>query len=613
MSPSGRRPRGWLAALLLLLAHGPTAASPWTLDSGRLEPHEIAGSQALLDAAFARMPPAWRTTRPAIEFAWSDTLPDDVHGRARGDHVLLRRSLLDAWLASPADPSASGPARRAAIATVLHEAAHVHDRRGAGWSRDPRLLDLAGWQLRPLTPGVRTRTNAFSDRSPDHHELKSPAEFIAVNIEHFLLDPEYACRRPALHRHLADRLGWAPVSSMCPPGMAFVVAPADASDGTAELVDLYPARIHAVDYLLADGDGPPLSRWGHSMLRLVVCAPGRDNGPDCRLDLQHHLVLSFRAFVDDVQASSWRGLTGGYPSRLYVLPLDQVIDEYTKVELRGLRSIPLRLGAAEIGGLLERAAQLHWSYDGRYRFIANNCATETWRLLHEGVPRLAAADVSSITPNGLLRRMRRAGIADTRVLDDHAAALRLGHRFESASAQFDAMFVIADRELALPSSDAEGWMRLPPDGRAPWLGRGSARASAALLLLEQAALRREQAAARDELKRGFLQLRQASNGAVAVARGEGVASTLAAMHAEAARLARPASLLDGAPGYGLPQAEERAWASRSGAERGASLQRFDALLRLRTTGWVTPGRRTTIDRIQRNLVAIGERLRVAGT
>src|SRR3546814_3856744 len=85
-----------------------------------------------------------------------------------------------------------------------------------------------------------------------------------------------------------------------------------------------------------------MSRWGHSMLRLVVCAPGRPRGPDCRLDLQYHLVLSFRAFVDDVQVSSWRGLTGSYPSRLYLLPLQQVVDEYTRVELRGLQSIPLR-------------------------------------------------------------------------------------------------------------------------------------------------------------------------------------------------------------------------------------------------------------------------------
>src|SRR3546814_13852419 len=47
-----------------------------------------------------------------------------------------------------------------------------------------------------------------------------------------------------------------------------------------------------------------VSRWGHSMLRLVICAPDRPRGPDCRLDLDQHLVLSYRAFVGDVQLRS---------------------------------------------------------------------------------------------------------------------------------------------------------------------------------------------------------------------------------------------------------------------------------------------------------------------
>src|SRR3546814_15775057 len=110
-----------------------------------------------------------------------------------------------------------------------------------------------------------------------------------------------------------------------------------------------------------------MSRWGHSMLRLVVCAPGRPRGPDCRLDLQYHLVLSFRAFDDDVQVSSWRGLTGSITSRLYLLPQQQVVDVYTRVELPDLHSIPLRLDAPETAVLHERAARVHRRYDARSR------------------------------------------------------------------------------------------------------------------------------------------------------------------------------------------------------------------------------------------------------
>jgi hypothetical protein len=122
------------------------------------------------------------------------------------------------------------------------------------------------------------------------------------------------------------------------------------------------------------------------VLGLPSTAPGRPRGPACRMDLQYHLVLSFRAFVADVQISSWRGLTGSYPSRLFVLPLNRVVDEYTRVELRSLSSTPLQLQRDEVAALLRQAARLHWSYDGRYYFISNNCAVETWKLLHEGVP-----------------------------------------------------------------------------------------------------------------------------------------------------------------------------------------------------------------------------------
>src|SRR3546814_19921952 len=97
----------------------------------------------------------------------------------------------------------------------------------------------------------------------------------------------------------------------CAPGLPYVLP--DAGDGQALLLELDPARVQAVDYLLAEGHDQAMSRWGPSLLRLVVCAPGRPRGPDCRLDLQYHLLLSFRAFVDHVPVSSWPGLTGPYP------------------------------------------------------------------------------------------------------------------------------------------------------------------------------------------------------------------------------------------------------------------------------------------------------------
>ncbi|PPU64095.1 DUF7844 domain-containing protein [Xanthomonas codiaei] len=549
MSPR-RRGGWWLAAAIVAAAQLDAAAAPVSridIVASVSEPADRAASDALVQQVIQRLPLRLaERLRAPITLQWRDDLPAQVHGRAIGQRILLDRALLQAWRAQPASArrDVAAPPTRAAMAALVHELAHVLDRSsGSALSRDPRLRDLAGWQVRPWRIG--RGANRFSDRSPDDYERHSPAEFVAVNLEHFVLDPDYACRRPALAAWFSQQLGPPQAAASCALALPYLQADNDA--GAMSLLTLDPARVYAVDYLLAEGNEQPMSRWGHSMLRLVICAPGRAPGPACRLDLQYHRVLSFRAFVGDVQISSWRGLTGSYPSRLFVLPLNQVVDEYTKVELRALSSVPLALTPAEIAALLTRAAQVHWSYDGRYYFISNNCAVETYKLLHDGVPRLAAAGLSSITPRGVRQRLRRAGIADMSVLEDRAQATRQGYYFESAAAHYQAMFDVLRRGLPVPQTSVEQWLDAQPDARAQWFDRGGLRETAAALLLEQAALRRQELLARDALKR----LLQAGGMGRETVQGQ-----LQSLFARDAQLSRPAILL-GRTGYGLPQPDEQ--------------------------------------------------------
>lgn len=591
--------RGRLAVVLAVsaLVAGPAqAALRLQLDTRGLDEEGIEASRRLLDAAQARLPDAMRSSLDrAITVRWSDALDRQTHGRATREDLLLNRALL------PTLGSADG--QRHALATVLHELAHFHDRaRHDAPSRDPRLLDLAGWQVRATRFTTRLagrqHDNRFVDRSPDPYELTDPEEFFAVNVEHYLLDAEYACRRPALHRHLAGQLGVAKVPpSDCSKELLYV----DAGEGDGgALASIDPARVHAIDYLLAEGNAQPMSRWGHSMLRLVVCAPGRPVGPDCRLDLSHHRVLSFRAFVDDVQISSWRGLAGRYPSRLFVLPMEQVIDEYTKVELRSLRSVPLVLERDEIAAVLERTSQLHWSYDGRYYFLGNNCAAETWKLLHDSVPRLAARPLGSITPTGLLRRLQRAGVADASALDDPAEALRLGYRFESQRSHFAQVYAVAKQQLALPYADVETWLGLAPQVRRPWLERGGLRTSAALLVLEQAAQRRQTAQVREQLKRRYLEQR---NGAAFSSD-----DPLGQLLRRSAYLGRPSQLLAGG-GYGVPQPSEKAELVARSEELRDELRLVRAEVERLAREWMEPQQRERVDAIASNRDLLGERLR----
>ncbi|MBC9252906.1 hypothetical protein A9179_21790 [Pseudomonas alcaligenes] len=635
----------WLAALALLASASAQAGLRLSLDATSLSPAERRASQALLDQASAALPPSFiqRLDRE-VQVDWSDDLPGNAYGRiTRPDGLSLNRNLLprlvDPVLADAPSGRAHGSLRRELLATVLHELTHLYDRarlwphserlrlarcqaqaassgpvgqadgcRGQSARRftlsdDPQLLDLAGWPQAVGKRGQREAANGQNGRSPDLYELSNPREFVAVNMEYFLLDPAYACRRPALQRYLRQHFAWQPAAQAdCAASYAYLNAGRDFA--RQPLGQLDPKRVYAVDYLLAEPNQQWASRWGHSMLRLVICAPGRPLGPDCRLDLDQHLVLSYRAFVGDVQLSSWDGLTGAYPSRLFILPLEQVIEEYTKVELRGLASVPLKLSRSELEQLVEHATELHWSYDGDYWFLSNNCAVETLKLLRSGSGRSELQSLDSIMPNGLLAILAGRGLADLSVLADPREALRLGYRFDSYRERYQAMFGVLRQRLPVAQTDVEDWLALPASQRQPWIARADLRASAALLLLEQAALRRQLLLAQDELKRRYLGARaNPQDGRFAAAD-----DTLRQILANSGFLSRPAELLD--TGYGLPQAGEWQRLQAQSSERQKALRRLSDDLDQEVRRLLSAERLAEVDAGEANLKQIGEHLRV---
>ncbi len=637
----------WLLSVLLSLLGGPVQALQLHLDTEGLSPAERRASQQLIDQALAALPPSFhQRLQQSVRLRWSDELPANVYGSA---NQLLARlelnarllpKLVDGSAASEQTGRAHGTLQRELLASLLHELTHLYDR-GRLWdtetqhlqqncrrrvasagliglpaecrgqtarrftlSDDPRLLDLAGWPQYVGRRGQREQHNGQVARSPDSYELSNPREFVAVNLEYFLLDPSYACRRPELYAYWQAHFGWAPdAKTPCSPQVAYLNAGSDF--GRQPLGQLDPERVYAVDYLLAEANSEWVSRFGHSMLRLVICAPGRPRGPACRLDLDQHLVLSYRAFVGDVQLSSWAGLTGGYPSRLFVLPLSQVIDEYTKIELRSLASVPLKLSRSEQDALVRHAAELHWSYDGSYFFISNNCAVETLKLLRSGSDAAPLNDLDSILPNGLLEVLDARGLADTAVLADPREALRLGYRFDSYRERYQAMFDVLKRQLPIPQQAVEDWLDLPAKQRQPWLGRADLRTSAALLLLEQAAQRRQLLRAQEQIKQRYLNVRGGSAADPALAKA---GSTLEQLLANSGFLSRPAELL-GSRGYGLPQPAEWQQLQASSDERQQHLRRLSDDLELEVRALLEPAQVAELEQAEANLSQLGKHLR----
>ena len=635
-------PRAWLLMLALLVSVGSQAELRLVLGDSDLSPAERQATQVLLDEALQALPPRFKQQLDRrVKLRWRK-LPAEVYGRAGRFsgielNALLLPALTDGSAATARTERPHGSVRRELLATVLHELTHLYDRaqlwspaqksllqhcrqrlnsfgavglpddcrgqtaRRFTLSDDPQLLDLAGWPQRVGSRGQREAENGQLARSPDSYELSNPREFVAVNMEYFLLDPAYACRRPSLARHLARHFAWTPPDqAQCDDGYAYLNAGRDFA--RQPLGRLEPARVYAVDYLLAEANDAWASRWGHSMLRLVICAPGRPLGPDCRLDLDQHLVLSYRAFVGDVQLSSWDGLTGAYPSRLFVLPLEQVVEEYTKIELRSLASIPLQLTREQLENLVTRAAEQHWSYDGDYYFISNNCAVETLKLLRSGSqhPDLHALD--SIMPNGLLDSLLARGLADGSVLDDPREALRLGYRFDSFRERYQAMFAVLQQRLPIEQSRVEDWLEQPATARQPWFAKADLRASAALLLLEQAALRRQLLLAQEELKQRYLSGRAGQDASLGKAGG-----ALEQILANSGFLSRPAELLEG--GYGLPQSSEWQRLEAESRSRQQHLRRLSDDLDQEVRSLLEPERLAELEASENNLALLGAHLR----
>ena len=388
----------------------------------------------------------------------ADTPGVDVYGQVNRDGVIELNSLFIPEILKGQEQSTPYPcghqnAYRLAMATLIHELAHLYDGSHTLFGRrvissDRRYQRLAGWRRKgQLVRKAVVPLNSVVLRSPDPYEFQSIEEHFAVNMEYFLLDPEFGVRRPALYSYLSEVfLGFRPYPLPELPTRIFRHTKSGGIDQSA-LVDLNPDRIYQVHSLLAAPKGSFVSRYGHSMLRLVICSPERaEVGPDCLKDIQHHLVLSYSAYVEQAHLSSWKGMTGYYPTQSFIFPLHEVIEFYNKIELRDLTSLPIRLTLEEKRRLIYRVLEQYWEYQSRYSILSNNCSIETGHLL-KGVLGDELRGFKASTPLLLEEKLIELGRMEERVLRDRKEAIRLGYLFPSIQGTLEESFSVLGKTV----------------------------------------------------------------------------------------------------------------------------------------------------------------------
>lgn len=296
-----------------------------------------------------------------------------------------------------------------AIATIVHELTHAYDLNNSHPSQSEDYIFKAGFKKGLFKSKSK---NIESARSVDTYELTSISENYAVNMEYFLMDSEFACRKPTIFEYFKRTMELDPYPNRsCQKNNIVMLTTASGRFP----VKLDPARVYRIDYLLASPGKEASSGFGHSMFRVVVCAPERFDpiinkiiketpfGPKCLEDKFYHLVVSYRANIEDATMNYVKGIFGGYPSVLFILSFADVLDEYNIDELRDVISYPLKLSAKERNDFINKVQEEHWGYRGSYKFFTNNCAVESFDLLKSSLESPEGARLHSVTPEGVLK------------------------------------------------------------------------------------------------------------------------------------------------------------------------------------------------------------------
>lgn len=277
--------------------------------------------------------------------------------------------------------------------------AHL-DNWGSGVDKNINKNVWDGGKLKLVAPAVRI--SALQNFSQEH-------SFI-IYFEKFLNDKNFSCKKPAVYMYFKKIMGFTPFGIKECADLNHTIYGGFLNKDS---FNLDPSKIIEIQILLAGPGKSAMSRWGHTMFRLVVCKEGQ-NKSECIKDSLDDIILGFRAYVGDLKINPIKGLFGQYPSLIFPAKMADIKKEYNRDNLRDLTSIPINFTKEEIKFFLYKVIQNFWSYRGQYYFLTNNCATESNDFLMGSFlssPKKSQALSqllgSTLTPTGSIKDIRK--------------------------------------------------------------------------------------------------------------------------------------------------------------------------------------------------------------
>jgi hypothetical protein len=309
-------------------------------------------------------------------------------------------------------------------AGLVHALTHVADR-AQRWSTEPAWLHLSQW---------RRLAGVWWTPERDHwafarpRGMDSPAEDLATLAEAAFTeappsqtsgstDHHPACRMPSKWRVLGETIGLPETLPQTGPECADLAG-----------MNFDPATIERVEVIYVAATGASAaSVSGHVLVGLRF-------RPDAEGIVRHDsfgLVADTSGVVEGSAAYAWRGLTGGFSSRVSREPFSATILRYSQFENRELRRFQLRLTDTEKAQLLARLDELQQAWDRPYLFSHRNCTELVIELVG------SFRDFSPphpVSPDVVMALLDREGLLEP-VAADRPEEMALGARAVRARAQ----------------------------------------------------------------------------------------------------------------------------------------------------------------------------------
>ncbi|WOH37178.1 DUF4105 domain-containing protein [Thalassotalea fonticola] len=253
----------------------------------------------------------------------------------------------------------------------------------------------------------------------------------ALALSSFITRHDYHCVRPVYAQYFITRYGLKASATECKNNLPIHLT---STLTTQNKLNIDADRVSAIHILFAGSGEGIVSTFGHISLRLIVCPENDYSEQACNSNLFEHIVLGFRAHVDEFNLDPFQGLFGGYNSYLFAHDFIDTYQEYAIGEFREIYSLPLKMTKAQRKLLLRNLIDIHWSFSGNYKFLTNNCSILMQTALLNSWPELSNdPELTELywRPDNFFKALTSSKLTKSSKLSDLEVAEQQGFYFSS--------------------------------------------------------------------------------------------------------------------------------------------------------------------------------------